>query len=73
MRPEWLDRSLDGNERKRCSAGLHSSAAPQGRKLKAVSNADGGFVSKTERIRVQRVQLEIRRFVPQTYNLQILL
>src|SRR5438445_12948150 len=45
-------------ERKTCSAGLRSGATPHGRKLKALNNADGGFVNKTERIRVQRVQLK---------------
>src|SRR6266702_1991398 len=70
MRPEWLDRSLDGNERKRCSARLRSSATPHCRELKAVSNADGGFVSKTERIRMQRAQFEVRRLISQPTELR---
>src|SRR5260370_13983961 len=68
MRPNSLRLAtgfrLRSGERKVAAPVWVPSAATEG-ELKAISNPERGFVRETERIRVQRVQLEIRCLVPQ--------
>jgi hypothetical protein len=56
--------ALKSSERRVAAPVCVTNAATQGRELKTISHAESGFLSESERIRVQRVQLEIRRFIP---------
>jgi hypothetical protein len=54
------------HRKRKLQCSLNSCAATQGHKLETISDGKCGFVGKAERSRVQRTQLEIGSFVPQT-------
>lgn len=54
------------NPKKKLQRSLQSCAATSGRNLEAISDGKRGFVGEAESARMQRAQLEIGSFVPQT-------